>query len=175
MKQVKQIIFNSFAAISAIACVAVIWSWCAESYSSHYEWRFAGHVTYGLKWSNGGVELWRVHLLNRPWTTAPNANGYLVLNVVREWDICGVYYRVQANPWLASEANPALSEGWKQQVAISFWCFIAVTAPLPFFWIIRRWRRKPIVDGKCPVCGYDLRATPTRCPECGKEIQSQLD
>ena len=27
--------------------------------------------------------------------------------------------------------------------------------------------------GRCPACGYDLRATPGRCPECGKEAVRQ--
>jgi hypothetical protein len=52
--------------------------------------------------------------------------------------------------------------------SVSCWLGCLLAEILPAMWLaiqIRRRRRKTI--GLCPVCGYDLRASPDRCPECG--------
>ena len=48
------------------------------------------------------------------------------------------------------------------------WSVLLVATPLPTVWLpwfrTHRSRRR---HGLCVTCGYDLRATPGRCPECG--------
>jgi hypothetical protein len=53
-------------------------------------------------------------------------------------------------------------------LAFPFWAIAAACAALPAALVLRRrTARRRARLGLCPACGYDLRATPDRCPECG--------
>jgi hypothetical protein len=89
---------------------------------------------------------------------------------------------------------PVAGEGWRTKVASSYtftsgdgrqwtashvelWCIAVILAILPaaHYRPIRRVRqRRRVAAGRCPTCGYDLRATPARCPECGNQVRDSI-
>jgi hypothetical protein len=61
-------------------------------------------------------------------------------------------------------------------IAVPYWAIALSTAVLPTVCARRLWRRRIHRGaGLCPVCGYDLRASPKRCPECGRVIAPVRD
>ena len=53
-------------------------------------------------------------------------------------------------------------------VAAPYWFLtLVIGTPAALVWRVGRRRRLRITRGQCERCGYDLRATPERCPECG--------
>jgi hypothetical protein len=56
----------------------------------------------------------------------------------------------------------------RRALYVPHWAVVALSAVLPIVWSVRRVRRRRRSEGPlCRTCGYDLRATPDRCPECG--------
>jgi hypothetical protein len=55
-----------------------------------------------------------------------------------------------------------------QQVSVPHWFVLLLSAIVPGLWA-KSWLRQRVRlrKGLCLACGYDLRATPQRCPECG--------
>ena len=71
-----------------------------------------------------------------------------------------------------SDSGRSLTKG--KQIHAPLWFFAIIFAFLPLhamrtkFYRDRRQKRQ--LANECQECGYDLRATPDRCPECGQVV-----
>ena len=150
----KRHLFNVAAAVSLVLCVGVVAA-CAYGHtrnsfyvhagSTIHEFRSIRHKLYyagGTQASPGGE--WDVPYLNSQ-----------DLNVQQDWSFA-----------LRHVKYPPGNQIWV--VMVPYWLLILLTAVLPTIWLVLILRhRRRVRAGACLNCGYDLRATPDRCPECG--------
>jgi hypothetical protein len=72
--------------------------------------------------------------------------------------------------------NVTARHGYNRGVAIRPLWLAAPLAIYPAIWFAcrgKRWREtRRLRAGLCPGCGYDLRASKDRCPECGRVIMA---
>jgi predicted RNA-binding Zn-ribbon protein involved in translation (DUF1610 family) len=71
-------------------------------------------------------------------------------------------------------SNRAHWTAYESAIEIPHWALAVLLAVLPATWCTRvvtaRRRSRRIARGLCASCGYDLRSSHDRCPECGATI-----
>ncbi len=84
----------------------------------------------------------------------------------------GVIHIQGFNGWRTSwKAHYKLNRYFYGAVALPFWPLVMLfSSTLWFAWMPLHRRRKRKKLGLCVKCGYDLRGSTERCPECGTEF-----
>jgi hypothetical protein len=164
---VKRRLFTLLAAISLLLCAAmgVLWVRSCFQYDEIY---LPGFVS-SLSWRGGVVFDYRRDPHDDPveWLHGPaseyDPNGWQVDEGINE------HLVFRALGFGASRIDLGLGTGaFAYRLQLPDWFLIGVTAMLPAtrLWMLHCARRRTR-RGACLACGYDLRATPDRCPECG--------
>ena len=179
MRPLARRLFTLCSAASLLLCVAVCVLW-ARSYANgpinagHRTWR---PTASGVDVAFAGAAVVRGRLVfgssTRPLPGARLAplaqwvwgrDGFMLDTVADRVDRRG---RAGFDCYHMGPAGGAVS-GWFGIVPC--WFIVLVTGVAPAAWLATRGRRaarRRLLAGLCPACGYDLRASPERCPECG--------
>ncbi len=98
--------------------------------------------------------------------------GYVSPLPPEQWRRLGVAYGIKPpGVYPRGARRPTQLEFGVSILSFPAWPLLLVGIP-PVFWLTRCWlrgrrRRRRLRLHQCLICGYDLRATPERCPECG--------
>jgi hypothetical protein len=178
-------VFTILSVLSLLLCLATVALWIHSRSRNFYARFCAPHQNQVIGWSiyseSEGSELMLEFFRER------ESTGW--------WERLSAFVLGEDEGWRmgTSAPNPYISAPWwhddhsffsrrgfqaayddgdgrwdSYRLTVPHWFLALLLAILPAFHlraILRSRKRRRL--GLCPVCGYDLRATPERCPECG--------
>ncbi|HEY7118297.1 MAG TPA: hypothetical protein VH475_17040 [Tepidisphaeraceae bacterium] len=183
MKRLLRILLNAATVVSLVLCVATAVLWVRSRWTADVagHWSRTGVPISDTLWSaNGFISLrhWeppansRVQVRARGWfyghgpAAQDDPSRFLYSRDSRR--LLGVTYFDYT--WMRPRGP---FDGVRERaLLVPYWLLLVVFgAPAVIRLLSRGHRRRAarVAAGLCPACGYDLRATPQRCPECGHE------
>ena len=181
----KRRVFTILSALSLVLCVATCWMWI-RSYSRDdtFEWRDRGLTPaslgdgwYRYIWGRSAWGLFQLQWYRQSYTG--EATSFLLVDPCAEPRRALISNPVSTHQWPTGtfygfsyarthdEHSTLIAASAPEAGVVAFTCIMLSTTVVP----VCRYRRR-IKHGVCHQCGYDLRATPERCPECGTEAKT---
>lgn len=184
MKRFRPGLFNGIAAVSLVLCVATTALW-ATSYITSDSFVLCKSRQYSILSNRGFVAVICSTHYVVPFPSGPPFPASERDSYSSTWRISceiGDSYTDLSNPnfpglrvgkwsrWGEADLGLEGVESGYQAIA-PYWMVTLGLGFVPALWLGQSWRQRgELYHGCCTVCGYDLRATPDRCPECGKAV-----
>jgi hypothetical protein len=176
---VRRWTWNILWILSQVLCVAIIALWI-RSYSmlDAFEGCHKNGWFYRLLSDSGEIRLqlapncpWNDDWLT--WLSVKNGTGGIfAVSSSSALSSPGVRWRQASmdGPWRCIDIGGPSQ--FSTDIGCPHWLLFLASATFPIVLAYRIGRKYFLIghrlaSGRCPHCGYDLRATPARCPECG--------
>ena len=166
MKMLGRYVFNALALLSAALCVVTVGLWVLRD--DAVAWSLGSGRAYWIGFSESEVYFA---------STVPTERGLAGTAFLRRLGgMPMTFLDLRPGTWRRTIRGMRFDAGidWSPRsgadvaLVAPAWFVLVVSLVLPLRWLdVRRKRRRTFGPGRCQGCGYDLRATPDRCPECG--------
>jgi hypothetical protein len=182
MRRVRRWLWNSVTGVSLLALVAsgiliVRGRWLIDG----WYWD-GGQGTYDLRAIRSGMG--QIQYARErggyPIVLVPFRSGFATDGASRWYGYLTQYHVINATTYrsLGPVYVQTLGTYWFS-VTVDLFALAATASVVPVSRLTllayRRCRRGRSLAGHCSACGYDLRATPDRCPECGRATSPAPD
>jgi len=185
-------LFAAVSTLSLLLCISIsiLWLrsyWVEDNVFTQYHWSyfslasFCGEIgcEFGRSYDGGPADLYSGHLATRYFPRlvglVPPSDYIQIAEASGRFANMPHYHDVMGFRW-----HPRMNYSWEYKergIAVPSWFILMIFSILPARFFLAYRRRRPNGDEgqHCQYCGYDLRATPHRCPECGTAVARKTE